>query len=246
MQDAASAGREHRASAATPYLPVTAAHTPMWIRRPFHDIAILTQRSASVSCRVDLTFVADRACGPEDALNQETPPTLTVRRPVYYNRPMLCHVHCPACGGDGTILVEDPALLPRCPTCGHPLGAMQPTGRSGQATVDTEQILSWLSESGPTQSSVSSPETTCATCGYTGPMERDPDRGGMFCPACLGAYRPRANRLTRTFDCPDCGTAFELAEHDRGKTIVCPACKHFLGCVWLEDKRGRRLFERRA
>jgi hypothetical protein len=218
----------------------------MWIRRPFHDIAILTRRSASVSCRRSLTFVLDQASGLENALFEESTRTLTLCRPVYYNRPMLYDVHCPACGGDGTIFIEDPERVPRCPKCGHPLGVMPPSGRSGQAAVDTEQILSWLSESDPTQSSVSSPETTCAHCGYTGPMERDPDRGGMFCPACLGAYRPRANRLTRTFDCPDCGVAFELTEHDRGKTIVCPACKHFLGCVWLDDKRGRRLFERRA
>jgi uncharacterized paraquat-inducible protein A len=172
---------------------------------------------------------------------------------VYYNRQrlsetqgMLHHVTCPACGGDGTILVENSAVMPRCPVCGHTLVVIPPSGLGDQAPVSTDQILEWLSETGETSSGASSSETACFSCGYSGFVSRDSDRAAMICPACGKLDRPRTGGFTRTFDCPNCGTAFELSQRDRGKTIVCARCKYFLGCVWPWEKPRWRLFQPRV
>jgi hypothetical protein len=47
-------------------------------------------------------------------------------------------------------------------------------------------------------------------------------------------------------DCPGCGKAVEYSDKDRGKTILCPGCNYFLGCLIPAEKhtyrkrRGRR------
>ena len=38
-------------------------------------------------------------------------------------------------------------------------------------------------------------------------------------------------------DCPNCQHPIELHESDRCKTVVCPECNYFLGCVLRPEKR---------
>jgi uncharacterized protein YbaR (Trm112 family) len=149
---------------------------------------------------------------------------------------------CPACGSLGTIMVENLADMPRCPTCGQMLSLTPASGTLDQVPFDADQIVAWMSEPNLTPSGPSTSDTTCLSCGYSGTMEHDPGHGGMICPACQRAWRATIDRLTRAVDCPQCGTAFTLSDPDRGKTTVCPACKSFLGCMWPVEKPGRKLF----
>jgi hypothetical protein len=70
-------------------------------------------------------------------------------------------------------------------------------------------------------------------------------------PACFAAEvevepEPVALIGFREAACPDCQRALLLAEDDRGKTVICPGCKRFLGCLWPEDRaRPWRRWERR-
>ena len=122
------------------------------------------------------------------------------------------------------------------------LAVAQVSDGVGPLTVDADQIVGWLSESDQTSSGNASSDTTCGTCGYTGMMDRDPERGGEICPACQAAYRRTLSQLTRTVDCPQCGIPLMLSDKDRGKTTVCPGCKSFLGCIWPVERPKRRLF----
>jgi len=54
----------------------------------------------------------------------------------------------------------------------------------------------------------------------------------------------RPDRGQHAVDCPNCRQPIEVHEKDRGKTIVCPQCNYFLGCVLRSEKRryGARRF----
>jgi predicted nucleic acid-binding Zn ribbon protein len=182
---------------------------------------------------------------------------LTWYRRSYYNRrsrycvvpshPKRFHAvtydfTCPACGARGTLDIESLPDSPRCPICGDVLAVAPSAGRLHRAPVDADRILGWLSEPDPAPSGIASTDTTCLSCGYSGVMDRDQERGGQICPACQAAYQRSLGQLTRKFDCPQCGNAFTLVDRDRGKTTVCPACSCFLGCIWPVERPKRRLF----
>jgi transcription elongation factor Elf1 len=155
---------------------------------------------------------------------------------------VLYDLTCPACGARVTIVVENLPDAPRCPICGDLLAVAPSSGRIDWAPVDADRIVGWLSETNTAPSGICSTDTTCLSCGYTGVMDRDHERGGEVCPACQAAYQRTLRQLTRRFDCPQCGNPLTLSDQDRGKTVVCPACKCFLGCIWPVERPKRRLF----
>jgi hypothetical protein len=134
---------------------------------------------------------------------------------------MLSPATCPACGAGW-----DAADL-SCPACGF---------FSSAAPRAEDLIASWVATSAPAESPSTDRDTVCVACGYEGPMVASPDGHPGPCPACGDPWPDRAD-IIRKVTCPDCGEPLPLTEGDRGKTIICPGCRSFLGC--LMDRQGR-------
>lgn len=94
--------------------------------------------------------------------------------------------------------------------------------------LDDDLIASWLRDSPPQPTG---DDSACHICGYVGPL----DPGGT-CPACLAVIAPPIQ--PPVIECPDCHRSIALVEADRGRTLLCPGCKRFLGCHL--PNRGRR------
>ena len=41
----------------------------------------------------------------------------------------------------------------------------------------------------------------------------------------------------RNIDCPNCGRAIEVHDLDAGKSVICPSCNYFLGCMKKREAR---------
>lgn len=133
----------------------------------------------------------------------------------------------------------------RCPNCGERLdGPGQPCGNCGSAAGEA-CVAAWLSEPGesPSAKGQAEAERLCPGCGYLGPMIVGEDEA--VCPACFvilpkiaaaGQREPAPWQITR---CPACRLALAVTEADRDRTIVCPRCKYFLGCLLRGDRRHR-------
>jgi hypothetical protein len=127
---------------------------------------------------------------------------------------------CPQCGASGDIYSRI------CRKCGVSLPKLPIPG--------DELIASWLSlDPDPADSRPAVGESVCPKCGYTGEMASE--RGRTRCPACFSEYvgdrarEPSPVRLV--IACPHCGVPIRVSDNDRDKTILCPQCKCFLGCV---------------
>jgi hypothetical protein len=101
-------------------------------------------------------------------------------------------------------------------------------------------ILTWLSpEACPAEPVTVADDKDCPSCGYVGEMVAD--AGRPYCPACFGILpNPPAEELRRIVHCPNCDVEIMLWDRDRNKTIVCPRCKSFLGCIF-RDEPSRQL-----
>jgi DNA-directed RNA polymerase subunit RPC12/RpoP len=152
---------------------------------------------------------------------------------------MVRRFQCSNCGEHGWILSDEPTVAPRCLRCSHRL-EVEPAGVDGNSrgsvTVD-DTVVSWLSQPSLVPSPRSDAVASCVSCGFEGLMQYDSQRGDTICPACLAVYRSRPERGRQLLDCPNCQRPIEIHESDRGKTIVCPECNYFLGCVLRQEKR---------
>jgi hypothetical protein len=155
---------------------------------------------------------------------------------------MRLQINCSACGLVGTVLVEEEPEIPRCPRCGGPLAVESvPTETSAahRGAIDDE-IVSWLSRSAPASERSTDVDLACSSCGFAGLMPFDSARGDTICPACLAVYRTKPISDHRAVTCPACGLSVEVSDRDRGKTILCPDCRYFLGCVIPAEKHAYR------
>jgi uncharacterized protein YbaR (Trm112 family) len=142
------------------------------------------------------------------------------------------------------MIIDDGAEIPACPRCGHRLEidrlpepeALPECLAPGNASTIDGFVLSWLMRPTDLPARASRPDSECPACGYAGLMSLDSDQGDLICPACLQAHRTKQAPVRTERPCPHCGRAIELREKDRGKTIVCPDCKYFLGCLLLPEK----------
>jgi hypothetical protein len=159
---------------------------------------------------------------------------------------MFHQVTCSSCGEDGRVLAEDRQDLPSCPRCGGSLVWESPHSDEAEPPRDAvdADILSWLSQPLPLPSPSSQPRASddldCPFCGYRGLMPFDSDRGDTLCPACLAVYQMRSLPGQQSVDCPNCEQTFEISDRDRGKTILCPVCHYFLGCLIPAEKHSYR------
>ena len=152
---------------------------------------------------------------------------------------MVRRLRCPNCGEHGWILSDEPTVAALCLRCSHRLEvepvADEETPRETPAIEDA--IAAWLSQpvipAAPENDAVAS----CVSCGFEGLMPCDSPRGDTICPACLAVFRTKPEPVQQLIDCPNCQGPIEVHESDRGKTIVCPACNYFLGCVLRPKKR---------
>jgi uncharacterized paraquat-inducible protein A len=148
---------------------------------------------------------------------------------------VLDGIICPVCGEQCGATTGAHVAPAECPRCGTNIETSPPL----PGPADEGLIVDWLSSA----ASQDGPEPirgelACPTCGYEGPMDRDGER--PVCPACRSELPILAGR--RIVRCPGCGQAFGLSEEDRDRTILCPRCKRFLGCLVTGDRgrRGRR------
>jgi hypothetical protein len=142
---------------------------------------------------------------------------------------------CSTCRRLVRILTEDLGELPRCLECGGQLlfDSSKDCDSSGTTTALDEAILSWIDETTIDSEKPSEGDGTCQHCGYAGMI-----RGDNVCPVCREVNPLQTPPGPPTVDCPNCGEAIVLLHYERGKTIVCPGCKYFLGCVILPTERA--------
>jgi hypothetical protein len=96
--------------------------------------------------------------------------------------------------------------------------------------------LSWLtSGQGPIEQGPVTEDVLCPSCGYSGAVLVL--KGYSLCPACLVAFR--SSPLRRIISCPHCDLVIGLSDQDRDRTILCPRCKYFLGCLLRTETRRR-------
>ena len=151
---------------------------------------------------------------------------------------MVRAFHCANCGDHGWVLSDEPTVA-FCLRCGHRLEyeSAGPEWSPFDGPAIDDAVAFWMSQ--PPIEPV--PEThavaSCASCGWEGLMPYDSARGDTICPACLAVYRTRPEPAQQLINCPNCQEPIQMHENDRGKTIVCPACNYFLGCVLLPEKR---------
>jgi hypothetical protein len=152
---------------------------------------------------------------------------------------MFRRCQCPNCGEHGWILADEPTVAPRCLRCGHRL-ELEPAvvgGNSRESYAIDDTVVSWLSQPAIPRETESDAVASCVCCGITGLMEYESPKGDAICPECLANYGSRPEPLQQLTDCPNCQKTIEVHESDRGKTIICPECNYFLGCVLRPEKR---------
>ncbi len=155
---------------------------------------------------------------------------------------MLVPFICNDCGEAGSVLLEQEADIPRCPRCAGELsiertGDEEPVFLHGDLDDD---VVSWVSQPSESPEVRSGGEIVCSACGYAGVMSYDSDQGDAICPACMTVFRKKRPPGYVTIDCPSCGQIVEYSDIDRGKTIICPGCKYFLGCLVPPEKHAYR------
>ncbi|MGO8843382.1 MAG: hypothetical protein ACLQF1_20340 [Methyloceanibacter sp.] len=150
------------------------------------------------------------------------------------------HVKCESCGVDGILLADESSDVPRCLQCGQPFQVESPgKGYSRGGGPPTEDLIAtWLSHSPVGPPPAKSYDFSCRFCGYLGPKPRKNWLGVVACPGCGEVDRPRKRRGRTRAVCPDCCLVFELSGRDRGRTVLCPGCNYFLGCL-LPVERAR-------
>lgn len=131
----------------------------------------------------------------------------------------------------------------RCPTCGERLdGSGRPCPSCGSAAGE-EWAAAWVSEPAAAAGGTAEAERLCPGCGYLGPLIVGEDEA--VCPACYvvlpktSAVLEREPALWQITRCPGCQLALAVTEADRDRTIVCPRCKYFLGCLLKGQRRHR-------
>lgn len=183
---------------------------------------------------------------------------------------MLLSLPCPACGDRGDRRVEPSNGAVSCRACGKAflvelIELLDPLPPE-PAPTEEQTIASWLGNApGPADPLVDGPELACQGCGYTGPTVNDPLQPDPICPACgrsirRGAFTgkkipapaqnqrffepnplPRPATPARRVPCPDCG---RIVTAEAGKTVICPGCNSFLGCLVPEDRGSNRWWRR--
>jgi hypothetical protein len=152
---------------------------------------------------------------------------------------MVCRFQCPNCGEHGWVLSDEPTVAPRCLRCGHRVEveppAVEVTPRDSRAIDDT--VASWLSQPSLAPMPRSDAVACCVSCGFGGLLPCASPKGDTYCPTCLAIYRAAPVPVQQLEDCPNCQKPIEVYECDRGKTIVCPECNYFLGCVLRPERR---------
>ncbi len=152
---------------------------------------------------------------------------------------MVRRFQCPKCGEHGWILSDELTVAALCLRCSHRLevepAAFERLPR--EKSPIEEAIVSWVSQPPHAPMARTVAVASCVYCGFEGLMPYDSPRGDTICPACLAVYRMKPEPAQQIIDCPNCHTAIEVYEADRGKTIVCPACNYFLGCTLRPEKR---------
>ena len=120
-----------------------------------------------------------------------------------------------------------------CPRCGARF-VLEPV-------IIDETVTSWIGM-GPVPTSAGPSRLPlgtaghCAVCGYSGPMLADETMAYPDCPACGASQRDRAIGRWLRVECPECEKPIEA---ERGKSVVCPHCKRFLGCLNPEEPKPR-------
>ena len=136
-----------------------------------------------------------------------------------------------------------------CPSCGEATPGSGSCPRCGGNLPDPvdDFIASWMAAAdspGPRRAE----DVECRDCGYSGEMSTV--EGRLVCPACGARHPPRqvadapaAARVedvpvpARDIDCPNCGRAIEVHDVDAGKSVICPSCNYFLGCMKKRETR---------
>jgi hypothetical protein len=176
----------------------------------------------------------------------ELSPTI-VERTAIEGLAML-RVWCISCGVDGILLADDSRDIPRCLQCGRPFQVQEaaPEKRQRQEPIcakPTEDLIAtWLIEGPPLPAKPKSFDFVCHCCGHAGPKPRRDRFGALACPACGELDRPPRRRGRSQTVCLNCGLLFELSARDRGRTILCPGCNYFLGCLLPVERQRHRPF----
>jgi hypothetical protein len=162
----------------------------------------------------------------------------------------MLHVTCVSCGVDGILLADESRDFPRCLQCGQPFRVRASSPAKGESRVGgrlTDELVStWLSEGPPLPRPARSFEFVCRSCGYAGSKPPKDRFGARVCPRCGELDRPRPRYGRSKTVCLDCGLIFELRSRDRGRTILCPRCNYFLGCLLpIERERYKPFWSRR-
>jgi hypothetical protein len=152
---------------------------------------------------------------------------------------MMRRFQCLNCGEHGWILSDELTVAILCLRCGNrlELESAEIEWSPREESAIEEAVASWVSQ--PPHAPAAQPVAveSCVYCGFEGLMDYDSRRGDTICPACLAVYRTKAESPRQLIDCPNCQAPIEVHDSDRGKTIVCPGCNYFLGCVLLPEKR---------
>lgn len=137
---------------------------------------------------------------------------------------MLIHASCPRCGESSRDPAEVESGSVRCPGCGSWFSLS--LGRI-EVVSDDDDITTWLRSAPPAGGAAEAVET-CGSCGYEGPMLKDEVMAYPCCPACNADQRPGNEVRHRAHRCPECRSPVEALP---GRTVICPGCGCFLGCL---------------
>jgi hypothetical protein len=160
----------------------------------------------------------------------------------------MVHVTCVPCGINGVLLADESPDIPRCLRCGRPfqVAEIRASRSRNEGRPTDDLIATWLSEGPVRPARAQACDFSCRYCGYAGPTPHKNGFGVIACPVCGEWDRPRRKLGRSRTVCPDCGLIFELSAHDQGKTVICPGCNYFLGClIPVEKARIRRFWSRR-
>ena len=152
---------------------------------------------------------------------------------------MVRRLQCPNCGDHGWLISDELTVVPVCLRCGHRLDVQRAESRlplRETPTID-DDVVFWMSQLAATTASSSEPLAKCSECGFEGLTPCDSPKGDTICPACFAVSWIGPRPVQQRVECPNCQATIEVHESDRGKTIVCPGCHYFLGCVLLPEKR---------
>jgi hypothetical protein len=122
------------------------------------------------------------------------------------------------------------------PSCGTSRSATGGKSPDCAPTADDE-ILDWIS--GPVRPKPLAEDVVCPTCGFAGEMIAG--RNEVTCPACLALYPKFAGGrglVLMRVRCQGCDLAIGVTDGDRDRTLICPRCKYFVGCVLHRPRRS--------